>query len=568
MGNLHSHTETGSLCAKKGTGVRKGAFELGAMPISKDPEKNPAATGTAESIIKNLIPVLESKPLGKTGERGAHGLDKTLTGSAAPAPLTTTAGAATNKSPEKAAPVRVKSPDEVKEEVMAKIKSRAKSAAPREAVSGPKAENMKTTAPRRPGIEPAKGGANLRTPASDKVSAERAKTQPLPLRSEVITLVPEKGRAEADKPLNKTVIKKTPPSPSIKAGQESIEEKTRPRKPASTIIEKAKAEAQAHIRGAVAAKDKKSSKDKPAALTEARKETAEEPAPEGPSCDLNAAPRTSHLTKIFYTVLILVLFLGWFYSGEQILTAKEGLGYYIGIIGGAMMLALIIYPLRKTARFMRGMGAIRHWFRAHMILGLIGPVLIVFHANFAVGSLNSSIALGAMVLVALSGLVGRYIYAGIHYGLYGKEMDFKGLKQDFEHKISVMKYVLDYAPALQQRLKDLDARAAKPRYSFLGSLLGLITTWFNALWLRMTLILGLRRTLRVAARRNKWSPAELKAHSMATRYYISNHISAAKAISRFKVYERLFSLWHLLHMPLFLMLVLTAIIHVVAVHMF
>ena len=34
------------------------------------------------------------------------------------------------------------------------------------------------------------------------------------------------------------------------------------------------------------------------------------------------------------------------------------------------------------------------------------------------------------------------------------------------------------------------------------------------------------------------------------------------------VYERLFSLWHVLHVPLFVILVLTAIIHVVAVHLY
>jgi hypothetical protein len=34
------------------------------------------------------------------------------------------------------------------------------------------------------------------------------------------------------------------------------------------------------------------------------------------------------------------------------------------------------------------------------------------------------------------------------------------------------------------------------------------------------------------------------------------------------VYERLFALWHVLHVPLFILLVITAIIHVVAVHLY
>jgi hypothetical protein len=174
----------------------------------------------------------------------------------------------------------------------------------------------------------------------------------------------------------------------------------------------------------------------------------------------------------------------------------------------------------------------------------------------------------AMLLVAGSGLVGRYIYAKIHYGLYGKEMTLNELRKDFDDKANVMRYILDYAPALQKRIKDFDELAVRPHYSFCGSLFWLARSFLGALHLRLVLAIGLRRTLRVAALRNQWSAAERKAHTMATHRYISSHISAAMAIARFKVYERLFSLWHILHLPLFLMLVLTAIIHVIAVHMF
>jgi len=316
------------------------------------------------------------------------------------------------------------------------------------------------------------------------------------------------------------------------------------------------------------AKPRAREKKAPSPKTAASSATAE-PVAEGPKCDLQAPRRKLPLlTLISYSLLAIVLLAGWFYSGEEIITAKEGTGYIIGIVGGAMMLLLILYPLRKTARWMRRMGPIKQWFRAHMILGLVGPALILFHANFAFGSLNSTVAMVAMLLVAGSGLVGRYIYAKIHYGLYGKEMNLNELQKDFENKANVMRYILDYAPTLQKRIKDFDELAVRPHYSFCGSLLCLARSFFAALRLRLVLALGLRRTLRIAALRNQWSAAERKAHSMATHRYISNHISAAMAIARFKVYERLFSLWHILHLPLFLMLVLTAIIHVIAVHMF
>jgi len=300
----------------------------------------------------------------------------------------------------------------------------------------------------------------------------------------------------------------------------------------------------------------------------AKPSSSAEPAAEGPKCDLYPGRKVPLATIISYFFLSMVLLGGWLYRGEEVITAKEGTGYFIGIAGGVMMLLLILYPIRKTARFMRRMGPIKHWFRLHMVFGLIGPSLILFHANFAMGSLNSSVTMAAMLLVAGSGLVGRYIYSHIHYGLYGKEMDLAGLKKDFETGSKGMVYVLDFAPAVRGRLLAFDAMALRPRYSFPGSLAGIMRTFFSALLLRIILLFSLGRTLHVAARRRKWSLAEKKAHGRATRLYITNHIAAAMAISRFKVYERLFSLWHILHMPLFFMLILTAIIHVIAVHMF
>ena len=41
---------------------------------------------------------------------------------------------------------------------------------------------------------------------------------------------------------------------------------------------------------------------------------------------------------------------------------------------------------------------------------MLGPVLILWHTNFKLGSINSSVALIAMLVVAASGLVGRFLH--------------------------------------------------------------------------------------------------------------------------------------------------------------
>ena len=56
-----------------------------------------------------------------------------------------------------------------------------------------------------------------------------------------------------------------------------------------------------------------------------------------------------------------------------------------------------------------------------MVLGVVGPILVLFHANFHLGATNSNVALICMLLVAGSGVIGRYIYTRMHAHLDGSE---------------------------------------------------------------------------------------------------------------------------------------------------
>ena len=102
-------------------------------------------------------------------------------------------------------------------------------------------------------------------------------------------------------------------------------------------------------------------------------------------------------------VVAAALLLGWHNSEEGHLTPETGVGYWLGIAGASAMLLLLLYPLRKRMKSLRGLGSVGGWFRLHMVLGLIGPALILFHSNFKLGSLNSNVALFSMLTVAASG---------------------------------------------------------------------------------------------------------------------------------------------------------------------
>ncbi len=105
--------------------------------------------------------------------------------------------------------------------------------------------------------------------------------------------------------------------------------------------------------------------------------------------------------------------LGLFRSGDD--TSDR-----IAVVGGVMMPMVFLYPLRKQVRALRGLGAPRWWLWGHIALGLGSPWLILVHSTFRIGSLNAGVALWSMVVVVLSGVVGRFLHARAHRGLHGE----------------------------------------------------------------------------------------------------------------------------------------------------
>lgn len=281
---------------------------------------------------------------------------------------------------------------------------------------------------------------------------------------------------------------------------------------------------------------------------------------------VSAAARLQVL--IFTLAAIAALVTGYLLRNEGYLSAENGPGYLLGIIGSLLMLVLLVYPLRKKARFMRNWGQLSHWFRFHMLAGVLGPILILFHANFQLGSLNSKVVLGSTLLVAGSGLFGRYLYTKIHYGLYGSKVSLEQLHDAISHNCVNLSIVLTYAPKIQQRLLKFDQAVLTPASGIFDSIGRVFSVDLRRRWTHFFIRLALRRSLKVAARRNNWTRAETARQRRAADQLISRHFSAVLKVAEYSFYERFFSLWHIFHLPLFLLLIIALAIHVIAVHMY
>jgi hypothetical protein len=285
---------------------------------------------------------------------------------------------------------------------------------------------------------------------------------------------------------------------------------------------------------------------------------------------------TPYLLKIteitWYSAICLLLLAGWASRDQRYLVAESGIGYWFGIIGGSMMLILLIYPLRKRFRRWAVIGSVKSWFRIHMILGLAGPVIIIFHSGFKLGSFNSSVAFFCMLTVALSGLVGRKLYEGIHHGLYGSKVRFEEFYAGDDLAGLLLRRTgddrrKDKAEALPAGERRLVSRRADTNDSSIADEYDEIEEQLTNQHTGINRSLAFYRSMnsRISKLRRQIHRSEL---NQKAKKLIYRRLKDLRSICSLGTREILFSYWHILHLPLFIMLILSGLVHVAAVHLY
>lgn len=255
--------------------------------------------------------------------------------------------------------------------------------------------------------------------------------------------------------------------------------------------------------------------------------------------------RVLTIDNLFFLFAGYLIIKGLIHREDSIFTAEKGVGYMLGIVGGSMMLVLLLYPMRKHIRLLRSAGPIRYWFRIHMILGVAGPVLILYHANFSLGATNSNVALICMLIVAGSGLFGRFFYSRIHEGLYGQKIEFGDLRKSLT---DIHAHIEKVSAETGHMMQILEQQALQPKTLLLAAP--------RMIWFRVQVFNARRRANAILKTNNQFAQE------------LDTYFDKLIRLANYSVYERLFSLWHVFHIPLFILLVISGIVHVIAVHIY
>lgn len=268
---------------------------------------------------------------------------------------------------------------------------------------------------------------------------------------------------------------------------------------------------------------------------------------------------------LFAAGIVIAVSAGWIWRDSLSITPEEGIGYWLGIAGMSCVGLLLIYPIRKRLPKLGFIGSVPVWFHLHMALGLLAPALILYHATFRTGSMNAEIALTAMLIVAGSGIVGRLIYVRVHRGLTGQKKEVRSLAVEAAGLRDMLAKdftrVADIAASLEKTLH-------KPRPSAISAFAYAISASARISAAERQMLSAIRRGSRDVA--SKWALGRNAADRLRreSSALVRAYCETLRKAAYLTFFERLFALWHVMHLPLFVLMLVAAVIHVVAVHLY
>ena len=251
------------------------------------------------------------------------------------------------------------------------------------------------------------------------------------------------------------------------------------------------------------------------------------------------------------------------YSAKHELLRPSGtIGLKLGVFGTVLFFIIFLYALRKVIPRLGRLGTARHWMDFHVIAGISAPVVIAFHASFKFQGI-AGVAFWIMLAVALSGIVGRYLYAQIPRSLSAAEMSLGELH---ENERMLAEFLLVQSVFTESQLISALKSTSAENAGSSGAIPAIV---------RM-MIFDMKMPFRMA-RLRRAAGGSIGLRSLGGIFSTGNReveeiigivrqkASLSKRILFLDQTQRVFHLWHVIHRPFSYAFALLAILHIVVV---
>ena len=236
------------------------------------------------------------------------------------------------------------------------------------------------------------------------------------------------------------------------------------------------------------------------------------------------------------------------------------IGLRMGLFGLFLFGCLFVYPIRKRSKWLSSIGKTKNWLDFHVLFGITAPVIITLHSSLKFGGL-AGVTYWIMMAVALSGFIGRYIYAQVPRSLNATEMTLTEMQNTSSELAQQL------ADESVVRWRDLEPLRALPSVEQVNKLPVLGALW----WM---LRLDMARPFHVSRIRRRALGSGRQIRTLggflsSGDSRIENVISAARKQSWLsskmlflRRIQEMFHLWHVVHRPFSYSFAALVVIHI------
>ncbi len=228
------------------------------------------------------------------------------------------------------------------------------------------------------------------------------------------------------------------------------------------------------------------------------------------------------------------------------------IGHGIGILGSIMMIVgVTTYMLRKRVRFLFQFGYLKSWLEFHIFLCTVGPILVLFHTAFKFGGIVA-VSFWSMVVVVLSGFVGRFIYVQIPRTIQGHALTAEELSLSEASFIKQMKEDYVISENVIVKINTLYTQQEHLHLSWWKSILTVIKTFSTT------------KKILDEIKTDLHKEGKINRQQLHTIYKIAkSKIILARKIGTLRTMQRLFRYWHIFHLPFALSMFIIMLVHII-----
>ncbi len=163
-----------------------------------------------------------------------------------------------------------------------------------------------------------------------------------------------------------------------------------------------------------------------------------------------------------------------FHALHEKLRPGAGWGLLSGVAATAAIIANLLYLPRRSLKGSWIPGSLKAWMTSHLVTGTLALLLVAVHAGFRPKETAGGYAFLMLLVLAATGVVGRYFYALVPRAANGKEAALEELRGEAAAQSAEWdRHGRGFGEQARRDIQDL-VDSASIRRGFIGGLMGLV----------------------------------------------------------------------------------------------